>query len=253
LCHIIEVENRGETVHPSRSFDRAAEDYEAHRPGYPDAVLDLLPVAAEAEVLDVGAGTGKLTRVLARRYRRVLAVEPLDGMRAILQRVLPDVEAHAGTAEQIPLADASVDAVFAGQAFHWFANDEAVAEMARVLRPGGSLALVWNEPHGRSPLPRAYYDYLEALHDEGRAFFADAEPWQTIVGRGPFGGVRQAHVDHEQHQTRESVLATAQTFSWVAHRPEEERARIARELDELLTGGPFTFRMRANVVWAVRS
>lgn len=241
------------SVHPSRSFDRAAEDYEAHRPDYPDAVLDHVPVAAEAEVLDVGAGTGKLTRVLARRYRRVLAVEPLDGMRAILQRVLPDVEAHAGTAEEIPLADASVDAVFAGQAFHWFANDDAVAEMARVLRPGGTLALVWNEPRGRSPLPKGYHEYLDRMHDEGRAFFADAEPWQAIIGRGPFGEVRQAHVDHEQHQTRESVLATSQTFSWIAYRPEEERARIARELDELLTGGPFTFGLRANVMWAQRT
>lgn len=241
------------SVHPSRSFDRAADDYEAHRPDYPDAVLDRLPISAEAEVLDVAAGTGKLTRVLARRYRQVLAVEPLDGMRAILRRVVPGVEAHAGTAEEIPLADASVDAVFAGQAFHWFANDDAVAEMARVLRPGGTLALVWNEPRGRSPLPRGYHDTLDRMHDAGRAFFADAEPWQVIIGRGPFGEVRQAHVDHEQRQTRESVRATSQTFSWIAYRPEEERARIARQLDELLTAGPFTFGLRANVMWAERA
>jgi hypothetical protein len=91
------------------------------------------------------------------------------------------------------------------------------------------------------------------MHDEGRALAADAEPWQAIVGRGPFGEVRQAHVDHEQQQTRESVLATAQTFSWIAYRPDEERARIASELDELLTGGPFTFGLRADVMWAERT
>lgn len=241
------------SVHPSRSFDRAAEEYEAHRPGYPDAVLDHVPVPPEAEVLDVGAGTGKLTRVLAQRFRHVRALEPLDGMRAILERVVPGADAQSGTAEKIPLPDASVDAIFAGQAFHWFANDEAVAEIARVLRPGGTFALVWNEPLGRSPLPQAYHDYLDRLHDEGRAHFADAEPWQTIIGRGPFGAVQQAHVDHEHPQTREAVLATAQTFSWVACRPDEERARIARELDELLTGGPFVFPMRANVMWAGRT
>ncbi|HVU76430.1 MAG TPA: class I SAM-dependent methyltransferase [Gaiellaceae bacterium] len=241
------------SVHPARSFDRAADAYEANRPDYPDAVLDHVPVPREAEVLDVGAGTGKLTRVLAGRYRRVTAVEPLDGMRAILERMVPRAEAHSGTAEQIPLRDASVDAVFAGQAFHWFANDDAIADMARVLRPGGVLALVWNEPRGRSPLPQAYHDALERLHEEGRRRLAEAEPWQDVIRRGPFGPVRQAHVDHEQEQSRASVLATTQTFSWVACRTEDERARIARELDELLGDGPFVFGLRANVMWAVRS
>ena len=83
-------------VEQARSFDRAAEEYERTRPDYPDAVLDVLPLASEATVVDVGAGTGKLTRVLARRYARVLAVEPLDGMRAILEQVVPAAESLAG-------------------------------------------------------------------------------------------------------------------------------------------------------------
>src|SRR4051794_3210517 len=131
-------------VDPARSFDLAAEEYEATRPSYPDEVLDLLPVAADAAVLDLGAGTGKLTRVLARRYARVIAVEPLDGMRGILQRVVPDVQALPGSAEAIPLADGSVDAVFAAQAFHWFDHDVAMPEIGRVLRPGGVFCAVWN-------------------------------------------------------------------------------------------------------------
>ena len=133
-------------------------------PTYPPAVLDVLPLAADAEVLDLGAGTGKLTRVLAERYRRVVAVEPLDGMRAILEEVVPSARSFAGTAESLPLEDASVDGVFAAQAFHWFANDEAVGEIARVLRSGGVLALIWNEPGDPSPLPDAYLAYLDALH-----------------------------------------------------------------------------------------
>src|SRR6476469_9697428 len=103
----------GPVIDPARSFDLAAEEYEATRPSYPDEVLDLLPITTDATVLDLGAGTGKLTRVLARRYAHVIAVEPLDGMRRILERVVPDVQALAGTAEEIPLDDASVEAVFA--------------------------------------------------------------------------------------------------------------------------------------------
>jgi ubiquinone/menaquinone biosynthesis C-methylase UbiE len=135
----------------ARSFDRAAEEYERGRPGWPPEVLELLPVAVDSTVLDIGAGTGKLTRVLAARYTHVIAVEPLAEMRAILEQRLPKAEALPGVAEAIPLGDASVDAVFTGQAFHWFANDVAVAEIARVLRPGGVLARMWNEPIEPNP------------------------------------------------------------------------------------------------------
>jgi ubiquinone/menaquinone biosynthesis C-methylase UbiE len=134
-----------ERTRRARSFDRVAEEYDRGRPGYPDDALDLLPVEATATVLDLAAGTGKLTRVLARRYRRVIAVEPLDAMRALIVREAPAAEALDGRAEAIPLADAEVDAVFVAQAMHWFANDVAVAEIARVLRPGGVLAVLRNE------------------------------------------------------------------------------------------------------------
>jgi len=96
----------------ARSFDRVAEEYERARPEYPPTVLDGLPLTGDAEVLDLGAGTGKLTRLLTQRYRRVIAVEPLDGMRAILERVVPDAESRAGSAEAIPLADRSINGVF---------------------------------------------------------------------------------------------------------------------------------------------
>jgi ubiquinone/menaquinone biosynthesis C-methylase UbiE len=240
-------------IDPARSFDRAAEDYERYRPGYPPAVLDELPLASDAEVLDLGAGTGKLTRLLVARYRRVTAVEPLDGMRAILARVVPEATALAGSAEEIPLAAGAVDGVFAGQAFHWFANDRAVADIARVLRPGGVVALIWNEPVEPSPLPPAYHAYLDELHAPSLERTQQAEPWRDLLQRGPFHDVQEASVEHEQVQSREAALATAQTFSWIAARADEERTAIARKLDELLDEGPFAFRMRANVMWAVRA
>src|SRR5206468_2268325 len=105
---------------------------------------EALPVPDDATVLDLGAGTGKLTRVLAARYAHVIALEPLSELRAILEERVPQAETLPGVAEAISLDDASVEAVFTGQAFHWFANDDAVAEIARVLRPGGVFARLWN-------------------------------------------------------------------------------------------------------------
>jgi SAM-dependent methyltransferase len=238
-------------IDPARSFDRAAIEYERARPGYPAGVLDVLPLGPEIEALDLGAGTGKLTRVLAGRYRRVLAVEPLDGMRAILDEVVPAAESLAGSAEAIPLADASVDAVFAAQAFHWFSNDDAVAEIARVLRPGGVLCLIWNESAAPSPLPEAYRSYLRTLHLPKTD--VAGHPWAEVVARGPFGEIHDAAVPHEQVQDRAAVLAFARSVSWIAHRADDERERIMRDLDELLPPGPFAFSMSAGVNWAVRT
>src|SRR3954463_6409624 len=108
----------------ARSFDALAAEYERGRPGWPaaalDAMADRLGLHASSTVLDLAAGTGKLTRLLVPRFATVIAVEPLDGMRAVLERVVPGVRALAGTAESIPLEDASVDAVVVAEAFHWF-------------------------------------------------------------------------------------------------------------------------------------
>jgi SAM-dependent methyltransferase len=241
-------------IEPSRSFDLAAEEYEATRPSYPDDVLDLLPVASDAVVLDLGAGTGKLTRVLARRYARVIAVEPLDGMRAILQRVVPDVEALPGSAEQIPLGDASVDAVFAAQAFHWFDHERALPEIARVLRPGGILALVWNGPDRSqtSPLPAGYLAYLDELRSE-RSRFDETPSWRELIARGPFGPAREGAVAHDHVLDRAGQLDNARSVSWIASREPDERERVVARLGELLPEGTYAVPNLANVLWATRS
>ena len=240
-------------IEPSRSFDRVAAEYERARPGYPPELLDAVPLGADAVVLDLGAGTGKLTRVLVERYARVTAVEPLDGMRGILEAVVPAAESLRGTAEAIPLPGASVNAVFAAQAFHWFANEEAMAEIARVLRPGGILCLVWNEPLDSRALPEAYRAYLRTLHAPSLDAVRSGPSWSEVISGGPFSDLEEAVVEHEQTQERGDVLAFARSVSWIAHRPEDERERIMQELNERLPEGPFTFTMHANLNWPVRT
>ncbi|MCU1502912.1 MAG: methyltransferase, partial [Ilumatobacteraceae bacterium] len=133
----------------ARSFDATAAAYELGRPGYPLAAIDWWAAQgafpAGGRVLDLAAGTGKLTRALVDRGCEVVAVEPLANMRAQLADVLPAVALLDGTAEAIPLPDASIDSVFVGQAFHWFDQPAALAEIHRVLRPGGGLGLIWND------------------------------------------------------------------------------------------------------------
>lgn len=129
----------------ANSFGAAAQEYERGRPSYPDSAINwLLPADAPRGALDLGAGTGQLSRQLAQRGLDVVAVEPSAGMRAELTRVLPHVQALAGSAEQIPLADNSVDVVLVAQAWHWVDVARAVPEVARVLTPGGRLGLLWN-------------------------------------------------------------------------------------------------------------
>lgn len=140
----------------SRSFETAAAEYERFRPEYPEEALrwaaDRLGLGAGARVLDVGAGTGKLTRGLVALGFEAVAVEPGAAMLAQLREAVPEAEGHEGPAESIPLPDSSVDAAFAGQAFHWFDPGRALPELHRVIRPGGGLALLWNWWDERDPL-----------------------------------------------------------------------------------------------------
>lgn len=231
----------------SRSFHRAAEQYERGRPGWPPEVLDLLPLPDEATALDLGAGTGKLTRVLAARYARVLALEPLTELRAILEERVPRAEALPGVAEAIPLGEASVDAVFAGQSFHWFANEVAVAEIVRVLRPGGVLVRLLNEAVEPSPLPPDYRARLDELYEAMPPPPID----EHLFDDTPFGEVHEGAVEHEQRSSRDEVLAFSASTSWIASR--DDRDEVLAELAAMLPEGEYTFRMRANVEWAARA
>src|SRR5688500_9180263 len=160
------------------SFGPAAAVYERGRPPYPAEALDWLLPAGAHRIVDVGAGTGKLTRQLHERGLDVTAVEPSDGMRAELSRVLPGVPALAGAAEALPLPDHSADAVLCAQAWHWVDPARAVPEAARVLTPGGRLGLIWNLRDERE-------DWVRRL---GEIIDSPEQPRRTELG-APFGPV----------------------------------------------------------------
>jgi len=234
------------------SFDRVADEYERTRPTYPPEVLDLVPLDADSTVLDLGAGTGKLTRVLAARYREVIAVEPLANMRAMLERVVPGVTALPGSAEQIPLDDASVDGVFAAQAFHWFDKAFALPEIARVLRPGGVFAIVWNGPdESRSdPRPRAFLAAAKELHDVAMRRWDDEPEWEVVLREsGLFAEVHdRTAVPHDHVLDRSGMLDNMRSTSWIASRDDGEE--VIERLGELIPDGTYSIPNQANVIWA---
>ena len=234
------------------SFDRVADEYERTRPSYPPEVLDLLPLGDDVSVLDLGAGTGKLTRVLAARYREVVAVEPLANMRAMLDRVVPGVTALAGSAERIPLDDASVDAVFAAQAFHWFDKPVALPEIARVLRPGGVLAIVWNGPNDDlpDPWPTAFREAVTELHDAAMRRWKNEPEWEDLLrDSGLFAEVHDRNsVAHDHVLDRAGILDNLRSVSWIASR--DDREQVVARLGKLLPEGTYATPNLANVIWA---
>lgn len=208
----------------ARSFGAAADDYDAARPSYPkEAVQWVLPDAAR-RVLDLGAGTGKLTRVLLDLGLEAVAVEPDDAMRARVP-----AESHAGTAEQIPLPDASVDVVVVGQAFHWFDAARAVPEMVRVLRPGGAIGLLWNLLDDSAAWVAAL---CEVTQQEARLSFVEQ------AGTPPFTGAdfglsqpEQRLFRHEQPMDRDLLARQLRSTSrFILLEPDEREALLAAAL-----------------------
>ena len=212
----------------ARSFETVAELYERARPEYAEAAVDWLVERLGLQlgnrVLELGAGTGKLTRQLVRRGLEVVAVEPGDEMRGVLQRVLPDVEALAGTAEAIPLPDDSVDAITAGQAFHWFDAEAALAEMRRVLRTGRGFALLWNRWDKADPLLGPIDELLNAVRPP-----ADELPH--------FKGRYEERTFHERRAlTVDAIVGWASSTSGFVNASREEQHRIEEEIGRLAEG-----------------
>jgi ubiquinone/menaquinone biosynthesis C-methylase UbiE len=239
----------------ARGFEAGAQAYEAARPGYPDeaiAVLrDTVGIQPGVDVCDLAAGTGKLTRRLVELGATVVAVEPVPAMRSQLVSAVPGVVALEGTAEAIPLGDASCDAVCVAQAFHWFDAPAALAEIARVLRPGGRLVLLWNE-RDETTAWVAEMSRLIRWHERTVSRYQHVA-WAAVVAEsGAFEPLQEQVVQWEQPMTRALLADRVRSISYIAAMPPPERERLAADVVSLVSrvDEPFPLPYTCRVQWA---
>ena len=211
----------------ARSFGSVAERYDRGRPGYPAAAVRWLVGRETATVLELGAGTGKLTAELVAQGYDVHATEPDPEMLAILRKRLPDVPTSESGAEEIPLPDRSVDVVVVGQAFHWFDHAVAMPEIARVLRPGGALAVTWNNRDARIPWVRKLW---ALLGDQPQLKQRTEDASEAIVQSDLFGFVDRQDFPYWQDINRESILDLVASRSYVATLDADARTRKLAEV-----------------------
>jgi SAM-dependent methyltransferase len=243
-----EAEAADRLLHGS-SFGAAAAAYAEHRPGYAEAAVcwALEPVrdGRPVRVADVGAGTGKLTATLVGLGAEVTAVEPDPQMLAELRRTMPEVSSVPGSAEEIPLPDASLDAVLAGQAMHWFDMDRALPEIARVLRPGGVLAGLWNVDDDRvgwvAGLAEISKRKSSITLTTWRGSAAKSRQEQLLGEASDlFSATEVGEFGHGQTRTADSLLATIGTHSHLLVMEEAERARLLARVGDFLRSQPET-------------
>jgi len=216
-------------------FARSVEAYERGRPDYPpEAIAYLqreLELRAGRTVVDLAAGSGKLTRQLVALGCEVIAVEPVDEMRAAIGAGIRTLK---GTAEAIPLPDASADALTVAQAFHWFDGPKALAEIARVLRPGGALALVWNRrPVESSPLHAAISEIINPYRDDAPAHATGA--WRDAFASGELTEWTHAW---SQRMDADALADRVGSTSFVAALDDAERERVLARVRALAAAGP---------------
>ncbi len=243
-------------------FDRSAADYERGRPGYPEAAIarlvDELDVGPERVVVDLAAGTGKLTRALVGVGAHVVAVEPVAGMRQQLQQAVPGVEVLDGTAERMPLADTSVQAVLVAQAFHWFDVPAAAVEIHRVLVPGGGLGVVrneWDESVDWIVAMRA----LIAKH-ASRVERDRSDDWRESLGAtGLFSPQREEMFPNPVRVSPDTLRARIASLSFVALLDDQPRMRLLDEVSDLVAqrglvaaDGLLDTPYRTHITWCRR-
>lgn len=242
-------------VHPEVcGFDLRADDYEKGRPGYPSAAVGRLAEATGigrgTRVLDLAAGTGKLTRQLLATGADVVAVEPVAGMRAVMARALPEVEVLEGTAEDIPLPAGVVQAVTVGQAFHWFRGDEALAEIRRVLTPGGHLGVIFNVRDVSQPLQAAVGQVIERYR--GNSPSQETAQWKGAFSRTAlFGPLSHQSFAMEQRLTPDGLVSRVLSISFMACLPPGEQQKVAAEVAGLVAPGTTSVGMKyvTDVYW----
>ena len=243
---------------PPDKFGQSAREYELGRPVWPGELIDRaaadLELGPDSTVLDLGAGTGKVTRDLVPRFGRVFAVEPDEAMLTVLREIVPGAKALAGRAETIPLPDESVDAVFTAEAFHWYASDETVAEIVRVLRPRGGLVILFNVDFGDPEPPMG--EEVDRVLDV--AFAKGGSPgigkvlsgyWREPIAKAGFEPLEEAEAERWVARTRDQWVANILSVSSIASLPDADRVELAARLRELVPDGDYGWTIRTAVYW----
>ncbi len=222
-------------------YTAKAGTYVAGRPDYPPEVVAWLRsdlgLGPGKVALDLGAGTGKFQPCLRATGARLIAVEPVPAMLAQLVARNADVEAHAGTAERIPLLDGSVDAVVCAQSFHWFANGGALAEIRRVLKAGGALGLIWNVRDESVPWVAALSAITTAYEGDAPRYYTGA--WRRLFPADGFGPLHEQHFPNRHVGAPEKViLDRTLSVSFIAALPADEQERVAAKVRALIAASP---------------
>jgi SAM-dependent methyltransferase len=225
----------------SDGFGAGAAVYAHARPGYPDEIRSWLTgelgLGAGKHAIDLGAGTGKFTPYLAGTGADVTAIEPVQAMRGELHRALPDVTALEGEATAIPLADGSADAVVCAQAFHWFATKETLAEIRRVLKPGGCLGLVWNVRDERVAWVAGLTRIMAPFERETPRY--GSGEWRRPFPAEGFSPLREHRFSFGHRGPAERVIVDrVLSVSFIAALPPEKRDRVADQIRALIAATP---------------
>jgi len=240
--------------------DHWYDNYERGRPGYPREAVRVAGLPPTATVADLGAGTGKLTRMLVSEFERVVAVEPDEGMRRLLTTLCPDAEVLEGSAEEIPLEDSSIDGVFVSEAFHNFDGKQALSEIARVLRLHGALILLWNVPAGPTTPSIAS---AERLLDDRSSDLGDisydpkdliaarfaSNAWQAPFVGAPFEELREVRLRHPQTLGPDELTAFFGSMGWIADLADPQRRSLLADVRARLTAETYTRSWETRAFW----
>jgi ubiquinone/menaquinone biosynthesis C-methylase UbiE len=215
------------------AFGTRSDDYERGRPDYPPpaitALTDALGIKAGSTVVDLAAGTGKLTRALLPTGARVVAVEPVAGMRDTLLSAVPGVKVLEGTAEQLPLPDGFANALTVGQAFHWFRGPEALSEIHRVLAPGGGLGLIWNGRELDQPVQAELSKLMERFRGDTPS--QETGAWRTAFEQTRlFTRLTEERFSMQQVLNAEQLIARVLSVSFMAALPADEQGAVAGQV-----------------------
>ncbi len=236
------------------AFGPKANEYEKGRPDYPpgavDWLIEALRINSSSTVVDLAAGTGKLTRLLVPTGARVIAVEPVAGMRTVLGSVVPGVEVLEGTAEHLPLPDSSAGAVTVAQAFHWFRGGEALAEIHRVLAPQGRLGLIWNRRDMDQPVQAELARVMDGHRGETPS--QESGAWKAAFRETRlFGPLTEADFAMEQVVDPDQLVARVLSVSFMAALPPDRQAGVADEVTEIAGryADPIALRYTTRAYW----